>query len=408
MGTLAEEILSKKAGGTVRASDHILVDVDMVMSHDTTTPLAIEAFTKIATKVFDVAKVAIHIDHVMPPANIQIANLQAGIRQFVKEQGITNYFCEGICHQVMMEKRLPKPGDVVVGGDSHTCTYGAVGCFATGMGSTDIGAAYATGKTWLRVPETILISTTGAFKQGVYPKDLILSIIGKVRSNGAAYRSVEFAGSTIDQMTISQRMTLTNMAIEMGGKTGLIAPDSVTQDFTGITSDLKPINPTYEREYAFDASEIEPVVACPHRVDHVKPAAELNNVEIDQVFIGTCTNGRLDDLQIAADILKGERVNKYTRTIIVPASNQVYKEALKRGLLETFLDAGAIIGNPGCGPCIGRHQGTLGHGEKALTTMNRNFQGRMGSPDAQIYIGSPATAAASAITGRITDPRDLR
>jgi 3-isopropylmalate dehydratase large subunit len=409
MGTLVEEIFSYKLGRPVQQGELVVVEPDLVMSHDTTTPLAIEAFAQLAVRVKYPERVAIVFDHVVPPANVDIATLQKRSRTFAREQGI-EIIQEGVCHQVLPEKGLVRPGMVVIGADSHTCTYGAIGAFSTGMGSTDIGIAYATGETWFRVPETIMFRAEGRFNKGVYAKDLILNIIGRIGVDGATYKSCEFAGSAISAMSVGERLTLSNMAIEMGGKAGLIEPDETTERFVRErTSEpfymAKVNDPQYEQELDFDVSQLGPQIACPPDVGNVRPVEEVEGTELDEVFIGTCTNGRLDDLAIAASILAGKRVSKNTRTIIVPASNSIYLEAMERGYIRTFMEAGAVVGNPGCGPCLGRHQGVLAEGETALTTMNRNFTGRMGSPKANIYLSSPATAAVSAIEGRITDPR---
>lgn len=409
MGTLAEEIFSFKLGRSARQGELVVVEPDLVMSHDTTTPLAIEAFEQLAESLAHPERVAIVFDHVVPPANIDIATLQKRSRKFAAEQGI-GILQEGVCHQVLVEKGLARPGMVIIGGDSHTCTYGALGAFATGMGSTDIGIAYATGQTWFRIPESILLRVEGRFGRGVYAKDLILAIIGRLGVDGATYKACEFAGTAISAMAIGERMTLCNMAIEMGGKAGLIEPDEATARFVRerTAADFwmpKAANADYEQEHFFDAGSLGPQVACPPDVGNVRPVEEVEGTPLDEVFIGTCTNGRLEDLAIAASILSGKRVNPQTRAIIVPASNRIYLEALDRGYIKAFMEAGAIVGNPGCGPCLGRHQGVLAEGESALTTMNRNFTGRMGSPKANIYLASPATAAASALEGEITDPR---
>lgn len=411
MGTLSEEIFSRKVGRPVEAGEVVIVPVDMIMSHDTTSPLAIEAFKQLSDKVHDNKRLAIVFDHIVPPATTQSANLQKGIRGFIQQQDIQNFYnAEGICHQLMVEKGLALPGEVVVGADSHTITYGAVGSFATGMGSTDIGVAYATGKSWFRVPETFFFNIEGEFPAGVYAKDLTLKMVGELGVEGALYRAIEFGGPAMRRMSVSERMTLANMSIEMGGKAGLVDPDEITLEFVSKRAQrpfepVHPKNPRYERVYNFNLNELTPLVACPPDVDNTKTVDEAAGIEVDEVFIGTCTNGRLDDLEIAARILAGKRVNKWTRTIINPASIEVYLEAMRLGYIKTFIQAGCVVENPGCGPCIGRHQGVLAKGERAITTMNRNFTGRMGDPTAEIYLASPATAAASAIEGRIADPR---
>ncbi|MFL5624029.1 MAG: 3-isopropylmalate dehydratase large subunit [Ktedonobacteraceae bacterium] len=415
MGTLTEEIFSYKLGRPVAQGETVVVDVDHVMSHDTTTPLAVQAFRKLTQqnggRVFNPQRSHIVFDHIVPPATIAAATLQRDIRAFAQEQDIT-ILQEGICHQVMPERGYVTPGDIIVGADSHTCTYGAFGAFATGMGSTDIGVAYATGRAWFRVPSTINIRLTGRLPLGVYAKDVTLEMVRRVGVDGANYCAIEYTGELIEQISVSERMTFCNMAIEMGGKAGLIAPDATTQAWLHgrIDSDyplLAQRNPHYERVVEIDASELTPLIACPPDVNNVVPVEAVGHVKIDQVFLGTCTNGRLDDLAIAANILQGKTLHPHTRMVVVPASREIYLEALRLGYLETFIQAGASVGTPGCGPCIGRHYGVLAPGERALTTMNRNFTGRMGDPTAEIYLGSPATVAATALTGYITDPRNF-
>lgn len=415
MGTLTEEIFSHKLGRRVEEGETVVVAVDRVMSHDTTSPLAIQAFRKLSAqsggRVFDSRRAHIVFDHIIPAATIAAATLQRDIRSFAREQDI-NILQEGICHQVMPERGYVVPGSIIVGADSHTCTYGALGAFATGMGSTDIGVAYATGRTWFLVPRTLNVHITGSLPFGVYAKDVTFEVVRQVGVDGANYRAIEFTGNLIEQLSVSERFTFCNMAIEMGGKAGLIAPDATTQAWLrGRTEQdypmLAPQNPHYERTFEIDASRLQPMVACPPDVNNVVPVGEVENVPIDQVFLGTCTNGRLDDLAIAASILRGKTIHPHTRMVVVPASREVYLEAMRLGYLETFMQAGASVGNPGCGPCIGRHQGVLAPGERALTTMNRNFTGRMGDPTAEIYLGSPATVAATALTGHITDPRTV-
>ncbi|GAC1368316.1 MAG: homoaconitase large subunit [Ktedonobacteraceae bacterium] len=415
MGTLAEEIFSYKLGRPVHAGETIVVEVDHVMSHDTTTPLAIQAFRKLAKKnggrVFDAKRSHLVFDHIVPAASIASAGLQREVRTFGAEQNIP-ILQEGICHQVMPEKGFVTPGSVIVGADSHSCTYGAFGAFGTGMGSTDIGVAYATGRTWFRVPETINVHLTGELPHGVYAKDVSLEVVRRIGVDGANYRALEYTGNLVERFSISERMTFCSMAIEMGAKAGLIAADETTREWLRGRTDreypmLTAHDPHYERVIEIDVSTLTPQVACPPDVNIVHPANELENIQIDQVFLGTCTNGRLDDLEIAANILRGKTISPTLRMVIVPASREIYLEALHRGYLEVFSLAGASVGTPGCGPCIGRHFGVLAPGERALTTMNRNFTGRMGDPTAEIYLASPATAAASALTGHITDPRTV-
>ena len=415
MGTLTEEIFSNKLGHTVAQGETIVVNVDRVMSHDTTSPLAIQAFRKLSQqsggRVFNSRRSHIVFDHIIPAATIAAATLQRDIRGFAQEQDIS-ILQEGICHQVMPERGYVTPGDIIVGADSHTCTYGALGAFATGMGSTDIGVAYATGRSWFRVPATINIRLTGTLPFGVYTKDVTFEIVRTIGVDGANYRAIEYSGELVEQMSVSERFTLCNMAIEMGGKAGLVAPDATTREWLRGRTDreypmLAPRNAQYEQVVEIDATRLQPMIACPPDVNNVVPVEQVEHVKIDQVFLGTCTNGRLDDLAIAASIMRGKTLHPQTRMVVVPASREIYLEAMRLGYLETFVRAGASVGTPGCGPCIGRHNGVLAPGERALTTMNRNFTGRMGDPSAEIYLGSPATVAATALTGCITDPRNF-
>ncbi len=415
MGTLTEEIFSYKLGRPVHAGETIVVEVDHVMSHDTTTPLAVQAFKKLAKqnngRVFDAKRAHLVFDHIVPAASIASATLQRDVRTFGSEQNI-EILQEGICHQVLPEKGFVTPGSVIVGADSHSCTYGAFGAFGTGMGSTDIGVAYATGRTWFRVPETINVHLTGKLAPGVYAKDVSLEVIRRIGVDGANYRAIEYTGSLIEGFSISERMTFCSMAVEMGAKAGMVAADETTREWLRGRTDrdypmLTAHDPHYESVLEIDVSTLTPQVACPPDVNIVHPVNEVEDIQIDQIFLGTCTNGRLDDLEIAADILRGKTISPHIRMVIVPASREIYLEAMHRGYLEVFSLAGASVGTPGCGPCIGRHFGVLAPGERALTTMNRNFTGRMGDPTAEIYLASPATVAASALTGHITDPRTV-
>ncbi|HEX7733396.1 MAG TPA: 3-isopropylmalate dehydratase large subunit [Ktedonobacteraceae bacterium] len=415
MGTLTEEIFSHKLGRAVRQGETVVVEVDHVMSHDTTTPLAIEAFQKLAAttggQVFDRSRAHLIFDHIIPASTIQAAGLHRQTRNFAREQGL-QILQQGICHQVMPEMGFVTPGAIIVGADSHSCSYGAFGAFGTGMGSTDIAVAYATGKAWFRVPETINVHMTGSLQPGVFAKDVTLEMVRQIGVDGANYRALEFTGELVDSFSISERFTFCNMAIEMGGKAGLCAADEKTVEWLkGRTTAEYPMlrarDPRYAQIFEIDASSLTPLIACPPDVNNVVPVNQVDDVRVDQVFLGTCTNGRIDDLAIAASILKGRKVHPDTRMVIIPASREIQLEALRRGYIETFIEAGASVGTPGCGPCIGRHFGVLAPGERALTTMNRNFTGRMGDPTAEIYLGSPATVAASALTGRITDPREV-
>jgi 3-isopropylmalate/(R)-2-methylmalate dehydratase large subunit len=417
---ITEKILAKASGKQVVHPGEIAdVNVDMIMVHDLTGPLAVEAFKKIGVqKVWDNQKAVVILDHQVPAESVKAAELHKTMRQFAKDQKLRIYDIGrgGICHQVMPEKGHVVPGTVIVGADSHTCTYGAFGAFATGIGSTEAAAVFATGKIWLKVPEAIKVNVTGQFPKYVTPKDLILSIIGRVRVDGAIYKSAEFTGPTIKSMSIAGRMTLCNMAVEMGAKNGIIEPDETTRKFLeGRTSKALPNfeslksdkDAVYERTMEFDVSKMEPQVACPSSVDNVKPVSEVGNIPIEQAFIGSCTNGRIEDLRLAAQVLKGKRVKDGVRALVIPASQEVYKQALNEGLLEIFTDAGAIVCGSACGPCLGGHIGLLAADEVCVSTSNRNFIGRMGSTEASVYLASPATVAASAVTGKITDPRKL-
>ncbi|HEX4208382.1 MAG TPA: 3-isopropylmalate dehydratase large subunit [Ktedonobacteraceae bacterium] len=415
MGTLTEEIFSYKLGRPVEQGETVIVEVDHVMSHDTTTPLAIKAFRELADmnggRLFDKDRSHIVFDHIIPASTVAAATLHRDTRTFAREQEVP-IMQEGICHQVMPEKGFVTPGAVIVGADSHSCSYGAFGAFGTGMGSTDIGVAYATGRTWFRVPTTINVNLVGRLPFGVYAKDVSLEVVRQIGVDGANYRALEYTGPVIENMSMSERFTFCNMAIEMGGKAGLIAPDETTRAWLhGRTEREYPMlrahNPNYERIIEIDVSNLSPLVACPPDVNNVVPVGQAEEIKIDQVFLGTCTNGRLDDLEIAANVLRDQHIHPDIRMVIIPASREIYLEAMRRGYLEIFAQAGASVGTPGCGPCIGRHFGVLAPGERALTTMNRNFTGRMGDPTAEIYLGSPATVAATALTGHITDPRNF-
>jgi 3-isopropylmalate/(R)-2-methylmalate dehydratase large subunit len=412
MGTLVEEIFSRRTGRTVEAGEIVLLDVDFIMSHDNTTPLAIKAFREIGKPMLDPSKAVIHFDHAYPAPNQLAAENQKKAVSFIQEQNIPHFYHRGVCHQVMIEEGFVRPGGVVIGADSHTVTYGALGCFSTGLGSSEVGAAWVTGKTWFKVPETILVRLEGRTRPGVFSKDVMLHLAGMMGMDGATYRSLEFAGSYIDGLAVHERIVFANMSVEIGAKCGLIAPDERTVEFLMQETKAQPpferfqaVNPRYERVVEIDVSSLEPQVACHPDVDHVKPLSEVAGLAIDQVFIGTCTNARYEDLAMAASILKGRQVSRFTRTLVTPASQTIYEKALANGLIQIFLDAGCTVNAPGCGACIGRHGGVLAPGDRAFTTMNRNFIGRMGSPEAEIYLGSPAAAAATAIEGKITDPR---
>jgi 3-isopropylmalate/(R)-2-methylmalate dehydratase large subunit len=389
--------------------------VDICFAHDGTSQLAIEQIKKLGREsVAKPNKTILFMDHASPSPRRELSNTHLLMRSFAKKMGIIlhDVGC-GVCHQIVSES-YAKPGDIIVGADSHTCTAGALGSFATGMGSTDIAIAMALGKTWFRVPETFKIEVDGIFNNMVYAKDLMLFIIGKIGANGATYKSLEFSGNNIKGMEISERMTLANMAVEAGAKCGLFSSDNKTKMYLhehGREESFRDIHPdenaTYERNIEIDVSKLAPMVACPDTVDNVKIVNEVQGIKVDQVYIGTCTNGRIEDLRIAAKIIKGEKKHKNTRLIIVPSSPKTYLEAIREGIIETFIEAGGVIMAPSCGPCVGVHQGILGNGETCLSTQNRNFKGRMGNPEGYIYLSSPATAAATAIMGEITDPRGI-
>jgi 3-isopropylmalate/(R)-2-methylmalate dehydratase large subunit len=414
---ITEKILAKASGkNEVLAGDIVDASVDVIMVHDLTGPLAIDAFSRVGvSRVWDNRKIVIILDHQVPAESVKAAELHKMLRVFAKEQNVRLYDVGrgGICHQVMPEKGHVLPGTVILGADSHTCTYGAFGAFATGIGSTEAAAVFATGKIWLKVPETMKIVVSGKFKKFTAPKDLILSIIGRIGVDGATYKAVEFAGSTVREMSVSGRMTLCNMAVEMGAKNAVVEPDKATEKFlqgrTGKPYDCfnSDADAKYEKTLEFEVSDLKPSVACPSSVDNIKPASELSSVSVDQAFIGSCTNGRIEDLWAAAEILRGKTVKEGVRALVIPASQEVYKQAVKEGLLEIFTDAGAIVCGSACGPCLGGHIGLLAPGEICISTSNRNFIGRMGSTQASVYLASPATVAASAITGHITDPNEL-
>ncbi len=415
---ITEKILSQKAGKEVTPGEIIEVDVDLAMSHDGTSPPAIKTFEKISKKVWDSDKIAIVFDHVIPANTIGSAEFQKVARDFIKKQKITHHYThgEGICHQVLPEKGLVEPSKIIVGADSHTCTYGAFGAFSTGMGSTDMAMVYATGKTWFMVPESIKIEVSGILPQDITSKDIILKIIGEIGIGGGTYKTVEFCGNTIDTMNINSRMTMCNMAVEMGAKNGIMEPNKSTIDYvkkrTGKTEKqlniLKSDKDTiYSEEFYFNVDNLEPQISCPNDVDNVKEISKVEGTHIDQGFIGSCTNGRFEDLQVAAKILKNNKVHDDVRLIIIPASKEIYNKALDEGLIKIFLNSGAIVCNPGCGPCLGGHMGVLSEGETSISSTNRNFKGRMGDPKSNVYLANPAVVAASTIKGFIENPTNI-
>lgn len=416
--TVSEKILARASGQEeARAGEIVKARVDVAMMPDLTTVLAVNAMKAMGVeRVWDNEKVVIILDHVAPASTPLAAEIHRDIRKFAKEQDLRYLYDvdSGVCHQVLPEKGHVKPGKLVIGADSHTCTHGAFGAFATGVGSTDMGAIMATGKTWLRVPETIKVNVEGKLTEYVAPKDVILYTAGQIGADGATYNALEFAGTTISDMSVSGRMTLCNMAIEMGGKTGIVEPDEKTLNYLNGRTDDKfdPVHADEDAKYKsvlhVDVDRLEPQIACPHKVDNVKPISEIAETKVNQAFVGSCTNGRIEDLQIAASILKGRRVHKDVRLLVVPASKEVYLEALDAGIIRDLIEAGATFSNPSCGACFGGHIGLLAQGEVGITSSNRNFKGRQGSPEALVYLASPAVTAASAVTGKITDPRDLQ
>lgn len=418
MSTISEKILAQSSGKkTTTAGDFVKSKVDVALNHDVTSVLAFEAMREMgAEKVWEPDKVVMILDHVAPPSSVNAARVHNIIRDFVREQGMKNFYDvnNGVCHQVLPEQGFVKPGMVVIGADSHTCTHGAFGAFATGVGSTDMGAVLARGKTWLKVPETIKVEVTGNLGKHVYPKDVILAIAKEIGVSGATYMSLEYHGNVVNNMSIAGRMTLCNMAIEMGGKAGLCETDDKLYKWLDqrTSGPYEVVNADEDAKYKqilnIDMTSKEPQVACPHNVDNVKPVSELNKVKINQAFIGSCTNGRLEDLKQAHMVLKGKSIHPDVRVLIVPASKAIMKEAIAQGIITDLIDAGATVSNPSCAACFGGHIGLLGPGEKGIATSNRNFRGRQGSPDAEVYLSSAAVAAASALIGYITHPEEVQ
>ncbi len=415
MKTIAEKILSEKSGEDAYAGDIVIAKIDQIALQDGTAPLAIKQIENLG---FDEEKIKasnithFFVDHAAPSPRRELSNDQKFIRDFAVRIGADfNKAGEGIIHQIMVE-RYVNPGDLVVGADSHTCTYGALGAFSTGMGSTDVAISIVFGKNWFRVPESFRIEVSGVFQKGVFPKDLILKIIGELGVDGATYKALEFHGESIDRMDMDGRLTMANMVIECGAKAGLFKSDEITKEFLaerGRIEKFKRIEPDenaeYEKELYFDVDDLEPIVAKPHNVDNIAEISEVEGVKVDQVFIGTCTNGRLSDIKIVAEILDDRKIADNVRLLVAPASREIYLKAVKLGYIEKIIKAGGIVLPPGCGPCVGIHLGILADGEVCVSTQNRNFKGRMGNPNSEIYLSSPATAAATAINGEITDPR---
>ncbi len=413
--TLSEKILSVKSGCDARSGDIVIVKVDLVFVQDTTGPLTVRQFqTSGFKRPANPQKSVLFLDHAAPSPDYRLSADHMLLRDFARQTGcLISDVGDGVCHQIVAEA-FARPGDVIIGADSHTVTAGGLGAFATGMGSSDVAIAFALGKTWLRVPESIKVAVSDNFPEGVYAKDLVLHLIGQIGADGATYKALEFSGDTVDSMSVPERLTIANMTVEAGAKVGLFPADKTTQDYLtsqGRGNDYQPFSPdndaSYEQTININMTELEPTVAKPHTVDNTALAKELKGTKIQQVFIGTCTNGRLEDLAVAASILKGKKRHTETRLIVAPASRQVLLAGIKAGYIQNIVEAGAIILPPGCGACLGLHQGVLGKAESCLSTANRNFKGRMGNPEAYIYLGSPATAAATAITGEITDPREV-
>ncbi|MBS4022099.1 MAG: 3-isopropylmalate dehydratase large subunit [Dethiobacter sp.] len=417
--TIAEKILARHAGlDSVRPGELVNARVDLVLGNDITAPFAIQEFRKIGVdKVFDRGRIALVPDHFTPNKDIKSAEQSKLLREFAREQEITYYYevgRMGIEHALLPEEGLTLPGEIIIGADSHTCTYGAVGALATGVGSTDMAAAMALGEAWFKVPSTMRITIRGELQPWVSGKDLILYIIGKIGVDGARYRSMEFEGSAVSGLSVDSRLSMCNMAIEAGAKCGIIAPDETTlayvtprakREFTPVYADR---DAEYEAEIIYNAADIEPQVAFPHLPENTRPISGVGEVRLDQVVIGSCTNGRMEDLRIAASILKGKKVHRDVRLIIIPGTQDIYRQAMHEGLVDIFLDAHAVFSTPTCGPCLGGHMGILAAGEKGLATTNRNFVGRMGHPKSEVYLSNPAVAAASAVTGKISSPEEVR
>lgn len=418
MQTIAEKIMAAHSGeNTVKAGDYIKAKLDLVMGSDVTVPLAIKKFKELGfTQVFDPDKVVFVFDHLMPAKDVRSAKQHQFLRNFARQQKIINCYDlgeMGIEHALLPEQGHIYPGQLMVGADSHTCTNGALGAFATGVGSTDLAVAMGTGELWFRVPETIKLIYKGKLPDWVSGKDLILYTIGKIGAAGATYQVMEFTGEIIEKLPMEDRFTMCNMAIEAGGKTGIVPPDEITEEYLkGRVDHTYQIyhsdeDANYVKKITFNVSELEPQVAFPFSPANVYPVSKAEDIKIDEAIIGSCTNGRLEDLRRAASILKGRKVNKGVRLIIIPATQQIYRQAMQEGLFDIFLEAGATISMPTCGPCFGGHTGILGPGEKAITSTNRNFKGRIGSPESEVYLASPAVVAASAVAGKIVHPEEV-
>lgn len=414
--TFAEKIFAIKSGKEdISVGEIVSISPDVLLCSAATFAIAIEQFRELGVKkVWDPDRIVVILDHFIPAPTMQVANNHKLIREFVKEQAIKNFYDirEGVCHQVMVEKCHALPGMLILGKDSHTTSYGAIGAFSSGIGTTETAVVLATGRLWLRLPESVKIVVNGKLPKGIFAKDVALKIIHDLTSDGCTYKAVEFYGETIGKMSISERFTLANMSVEMGAKASFTACDDVTEAYLQAHGcpRYKPVFPdqgaSYERVYEFDVSSLEPMVSCPHQVDNVKSVTEVVGLEVNQAFLGSCTNGRVDDLEIAARILEGKKVHPNVRLLVVPASRGVYLEALERGHIRTFLEADAVVANPGCSACFGAN-GVLADGERCISSSNRNFMGRMGNAKSEVFLASPATVAASAIKGKIADPRNF-
>jgi len=413
--TLAEKILSESAGTEARAGDIVISRVDVAFVQDTTGPLTLRLFNEAGfERVADPSRTILFMDHAVPSPARQLSTDHVFMRAFGRQHGcIVSDVGDGVCHQLVAE-RYARPGDVVVGSDSHSVTAGALGAFGTGMGSSDVAVAMALGRNWFRVPDTLRLWLTGALADRVCSKDLILHLIGTLGADGATYGALEFSGPGVETLSVSDRLTVSNMAVEAGAKVGLFPSDERTREYLtamGRPQDYRPLaadaDAQYERTLEIDLGSLQPIVSCPHTVDNVKPASELGNVHVEQVFVGTCTNGRLEDLELVSRMMAGRKKAEGTRLLVAPASRTILLQAIERGYISTLLEAGAVILPPGCAACLGLHQGILGDGESCLSTANRNFRARMGNPDSFVYLASPATAAATALRGTITDPREI-
>lgn len=411
--TIAEKILSNHSGQDAHAGDIVIADIDFCMGQDGTSGIAIDVFNRMnIAKVFDPSKIAIIIDHSAPSPNEGVSAIHKKIREFAKAQSITLYDIGcGVCHQLLPEQGHVTAGDLVIGADSHTCTYGAINAFSTGVGSTDFAAVMASGKLWFKVPQSVKYAFKSKLPKGSFSKDLILYLIGKISADAATYLSAEFVGDAIDALSVDERFTISNMAIEFGAKAGIMRADKKVMDYVKKHSKKTP-NPVeadkdakYLNILEIDASKIGPMIAKPHQVDNVSPIEEVEGVAVQQGFIGTCTNGRVNDFEVAAKILKGKKIKNGTRLILAPASRDINMELIKKGIYQSLVESGGTFVTPGCGPCVGTHNGVPSDGENVISTANRNFKGRMGNPNAFIYLGSPATVAASVLEGKITDPR---